>query len=93
MLVAWAKKWPSTKAAAELLIEHRAWLERDDFRRQAVMIRWDPYQERFVASVNFARAAALVKDGTLPCPDADRQVMLAAAGIAGGVPARGEGSR
>lgn len=93
MLVAWAKGWPGTKAAAELLIAHRAWLERDDFRHQTAMIRWDPYQDRFVMSVNFARAAALVKDGTLPCPDADRQVMLAAADIAAGVPARGEGQR
>lgn len=82
--MSWAKGWPGTKAAAELLIAHRAWLERDDFRQQAVMIRWDPYQERFVASVNFARAAALVKDGTLPCTDADRQVLLSAAGIATG---------
>jgi len=37
---AWAKGWLPTEAAAELLISHRAWLEREDFLQVAVEVRW-----------------------------------------------------
>ena len=85
MVRAWARGWLPTEAAAELLISHRGWLERDDFRQMAVVFRWDVYRDRFVAQVNFARAADLVQ-GVLPCSAGERQVLLAAASIAGGIP-------
>jgi hypothetical protein len=74
-----------TEAAAELLIAHRSWLERDDFRQMAVAFRWDVYRDRYVAAVDFAKAADLVQ-GILPCSGGERQVLLAAAGIAEGIP-------
>ena len=82
---AWAKGWLPTEAAVELLISHRAWLEREDFLRVAVEVRWEPFRGREVAVVDFAAAADAVQ-GVLPCSDGERQVLLVAASIAGGIP-------
>jgi hypothetical protein len=81
----WAKGWLPTEAAAELLIAHRAWLEREDFLRVAVEVRWEPFRGREAAAVDFAAAADAVQ-GVLPCSDGERQVLLVAASIAGGIP-------
>jgi hypothetical protein len=81
----WAKGWLPTEAAAELLISHRAWLERDDFRRMAVVFRWEPFRDRHIAAVDLVKAADLVQ-GVLPCSAGERQVLLVAASIAEGVP-------
>jgi hypothetical protein len=51
----------------------------------AVVFRWDVYRDRYVAVIDFARAADLVQ-GVLPCSDGERQVLLVAAGIAEGIP-------
>ena len=73
------------EAAVELLIGHRAWLEREDFLQVAVEAGWEPFRERMVATVDFAAAADAVQ-GVLPCSDGERQVLLVAASIAGGIP-------
>src|SRR5580693_2421732 len=82
---AWAKGWLPAEAAVELLITHRKWLEREDFLRVAVEVRWEPFRGREVAAVDFAAAAEAVQ-GVLPCSDGERQVLLVAASIAEGVP-------
>ena len=82
---AWAKGWLPTEAAAELLIGHRAWLEREDFLQVAVEVRCEPFLGRQVAMVDFAVAADAVQ-GMLPCSDGERQVLLVAASIAEGIP-------
>ena len=51
----------------------------------AVEVRWEPFRGREVAAVDFAAAADGVQ-GMLPCSDGDRQVLLAAASIACGIP-------
>jgi hypothetical protein len=79
---AWAKGWLPAEAAAELLIAHRAWLVREDFLQVAVEAGWEPFRERMVAAVDFAAAA----ESVLPCSDGERQVLLVAASIAGGIP-------
>jgi hypothetical protein len=68
-----------------LLIGHRSWLERGDFLRAAVEIRWEPFRGREIAAVDFTAAADAVQ-GTLPCSDGERQVLLVAASIASGIP-------
>jgi hypothetical protein len=73
------------EAAAELLIGHRAWLEREDFLRLAVQLQWEPFRDRQVAVVDLAAAADAVQ-GTLACSAGERQVLLAAASIAEGIP-------
>jgi hypothetical protein len=85
---AWAKGWLPTEAAAELLISHQAWLLREDFLRAAVEVRWEPFLGRQVAAVDFAAAAEAAEavQGVLPCSDGERQVLLVAASIAGGIP-------
>jgi len=82
---AWARGWLPTEAAAELLIAHRAWLEREDFLQAAVEVEWEPFRGRQVAAIDFAAAAEAVQ-GALPCSDGERQVLLVAASIAGGIP-------
>jgi hypothetical protein len=82
---AWAQGWLPTEAAAELLIAHRTWLLREDFLQVAVEAGWDPFRERMVAAIDFAAAAGAVQ-GVLPCSDGERQVLLVAASIAGGIP-------
>ncbi len=81
---AWAKGWLPTEAAAELLISHRGWLEREEFLQVAVEVRWEPFRDREIAAVDFAAAAAV--QGVLPCSDGERQVLLVAASIAEGIP-------
>jgi len=46
---------------------------------------WEPFRGREVAAVDFAAAADAVQ-GVLPCSDGERQVLLVAASIAGGIP-------
>ena len=82
---AWAKGWLPTEAAAELLISHRTWLLREDFLQVAVEVGWEPFRGREVAAIDFAAAADAVQ-GMLPCSDGERQVLLVAASLAGGIP-------
>jgi hypothetical protein len=58
---------------------------REDFLQAAVEVGWEPFGDRQVAAVDFAAAADAVR-GVLPCSDGERQVLLAAASIAGGIP-------
>jgi hypothetical protein len=48
-------------------------------------VEWEPFRGRQVAVVDFAAAADAVQ-GVLPCSDGERQVVLVAASIAGGIP-------
>jgi hypothetical protein len=82
---AWAKGWLPAEAAAELLIAHRTWLLREDFLQVAVEVGWEPFRDQVVAAIDFAAAADAVH-GMLPCSDGERQVLLVAASLAGGIP-------
>jgi len=48
-------------------------------------VEWEPFRGRQVAAIDFAAAAEAVQ-GALPCSDGERQVLLVAASIAGGIP-------
>ncbi len=48
-------------------------------------MEWEPFRGRQVAVVDFAAAAGAVQ-GVLACSDGERQVLLVAASIAGGIP-------
>ena len=48
-------------------------------------MEWEPFRDRQVAVIDFAAAADAVQS-VLPCSDGERQVMLVAASIAGGIP-------
>jgi hypothetical protein len=58
---------------------------REDFLQVAVEVWWEPLRGREVAAVDFAAAADAVQ-GVLPCSDGERQMLLVAASIAGGIP-------
>jgi hypothetical protein len=48
-------------------------------------VEWEPFRGCQVAAIDFAAAAGAVQ-GMLPCSDGERQVLLVAASIAGGIP-------
>jgi hypothetical protein len=58
---------------------------REDFLQVAAEAGWEPFRNREIAVVDFAAAADAVQ-GVLPCSDGERQVVLVAASIAGGIP-------
>ena len=58
---------------------------REDFLQVAVGVGWEPFRDQVVAAIDFAAAADAVQ-GMLPCSYGERQVLLVAASIAGGIP-------
>ena len=76
-----ARQSPVLDAAAGLIDA----MLREDFLQVAVEVGWEPFRDRQVAAVDFAAAADAVQ-GVLPCSDGERQVLLVAASIAGGIP-------
>ena len=82
----WAKGLLSTEAAAELLIGHRLWLYRGDFREVAVEFGWEVFSGRVMAAVDFEAVAGTLEAGELPCSGSEGQVLRLAASIAAGVP-------
>ena len=56
----WAKGLLSTEAAVELLIGHRLWLYRDDFREIAVEFGLEAFSGRVMAAVDFEAVAGAV---------------------------------
>jgi hypothetical protein len=79
-LRAWAAGLWCLQAAVELLIGHRVWLRRADFRRCAVGVSDDGVW------LDLTAAAAALEAGGLACASSDRQVLLLAASLAEGVP-------
>jgi hypothetical protein len=82
----WAKGQLCTEAAAELLIGHRWWLYRDDFREVAVELGWQAFSGQVMAVVDFEAVAGALAAGALPCEGSEGQVLRLAASIAAGVP-------
>jgi hypothetical protein len=82
----WAKGQFSTEAAVELLIGHRWWLYRDDFRDIAVESGWETFSGQVMAAVDFEAAAGALTAGVLPCSRSEGQMLQLAASIAAGVP-------
>jgi hypothetical protein len=82
----WAKGLLSTEAAVELLIGHRSWLCRDDFREIAVAFGWEACSGQVLAAVDFEAVAGALAAGELPCSGSEGQVLRLAASIACGVP-------
>ena len=76
----WAKGLLDAEAAVELLIGHRLWLYRPDFREVAVEPGWEVFSGQAMAAVDFEAAA-----GALPCARTEGQVLRLAASIAAGV--------
>jgi hypothetical protein len=71
-------------AAVELLVGHRSWLLREDFGVYVESCRG--VNGASLAAIDWWAAVTALEDGTLPCSSGERQVLRAAASIAGGVP-------
>jgi len=82
----WAKGLLTAEAAVELLIGHRWWLYRDDFRDVAVQPGWEVFSGREMAVVDFEAAVVALEAGALPCSGSEGQMLRLAASIATGVP-------
>ncbi len=81
----WAKGLLAAEAAVELLIGHRLWLCRGDFREVAVEFGWEAFSGRVMTAVDFEAVAGALEAGVLPCA-VEGQVLRLAASIAAGVP-------
>ena len=82
----WAKGLLATEAAVELLIGHRRWPYRGDFRDAAVDFGRHAFSGQVIAAVDFEAAAGALAAGALPCSGSEGQVLRLAASIACGVP-------
>lgn len=74
------------EAAVELLIAHRLWLWREDFRQVAIEVGWHVFNGQASASVDLAVAVEALEAAALPCSSGEGQVLRIAASIAEGVP-------
>lgn len=72
------------EAAVELLIGHRWWLVREDFRVHVEFCR--DFHGESMAAIDWSAVWAALEDGHLPCSSGERQVLRVAASIAEGVP-------
>ena len=85
LLGAWAEGSFAVEAGVELLVSHRVWLRREDFRRQLV-----DFFERGrgrtgvlpMAAIDWDWAEAFAQDA--PCSSSERSVLMLAASLAGG---------
>ncbi len=84
-LSAWAHGCFAVEAAVELLIDHRYWLTRPDFRRELVDVVEDESR-----STGVSRMAVIDWDWVTPflqaapCSRSERSILLVAASLAGG---------
>ena len=83
-LVAHAAGVYRLEAAVRLLIGDRRWLEREDFLTLCVQLDVDGADG--FAGVDWMGTVTALGAGRLPCSSGERQVLLLAAGLAGGVP-------
>ena len=74
------------QAAVELLIGHRRWLCRDDFRDRFVRLVPETVGGGVLAVVAWRAAVRALGAGRLPCSGSEGAVLRIAASIAGGVP-------
>jgi hypothetical protein len=86
VLRAWAKGLLCLEAAVELLIGHRSWLSREDFRAVAVESGQEVFSGLQMAAVDFGAAVDALEAGVLPCSGGEGRVLRIAASLAVGVP-------
>jgi ABC-type branched-subunit amino acid transport system ATPase component len=67
------------EAAAGLVIAHRAWLTRDDFREHI-------HHGTGIAVIDWEAAARSLASGALPCSAGERRLLQLAASLAGQAP-------
>lgn len=74
------------EAAVNILIGHRAWLLRADFRSQFISTGHAPGVSTTTAYVDWPAAAAALDTGCLPCSGGENRMLRIAASLAGGIP-------
>jgi hypothetical protein len=76
----------SLQAAAELLIGHATWLQRDDFLRCYVHTIPGTTDGTPMAIIDWPEAITGLDQGRLPCSGSERRVLRIAASLASGIP-------
>jgi hypothetical protein len=74
----------SAEAAAEILINHAAWLHRSDFASQ--FVQTSNIDGTDLATVDWQAAIAALDAGRLPCSGGERRILRVAASLAEGIP-------
>ena len=76
----------AAEAAAELLIGHRAWLDRGDFTGRFVRLDAGTRPASATAAVDWPAAITALQAGDLPCSGSEQRVLRLAASLAEGIP-------
>jgi len=74
------------QAAAELLIGHGTWLQRDDFLRRFVHAVPGPASDTPMAVIDWPEAVTGLAGGQLPCSGSEHRMLRIAASLADGIP-------
>jgi hypothetical protein len=74
------------QAAAELLIGHAVWLQREDFLRNFVHTVPGLAGGTPMALIDWPEAISSVDQGQLPCSGSERRMLRIAASLADGIP-------
>lgn len=87
-LRAWARGHYPTEAAVDLLLAHRSWLARRDFRDACVgtpQVLGVPLANQDIAVLDFDEAAVIAEGGPhgLPASDSELQILAIAVSLAG----------
>ena len=85
-LRAYARGLYPAEAAAELLIEHAAWLRRDDFTARFVHHSSGTISGTDIAIIDWPAAVTALDDGQLPCSGGEGRLLRLAASLAAGLP-------
>lgn len=76
----------SSTAAIELVISHRCWLHRADFRDQFLFTGTDFDTAEETTCINWPRAVMALDRGHLPCSGSEARMLRIAASLGEGVP-------
>jgi hypothetical protein len=76
----------SLEAAAELLIDHRTWLRRNDFTAAFISMGRGLLTDVDLAHMDWQAAITALNGGGLPCSGGEGRVLRLAASLADGIP-------
>ncbi|RLU76975.1 hypothetical protein CTZ27_38435 [Streptomyces griseocarneus] len=76
----------SSTAAVELLIAHRGWLHRADFRDQFLFTGTDFDTGEVTTGVDWPQTLQALDHGQLPCSGSEARILRIAASLGAGVP-------
>ena len=85
-LRSYAKGIYPLEAGTELLISHRSWLERPDFRDRFIGFPVSITNGALLAEIDWEAVITALDTGCIPCSGGERRILQLSASLAGGFP-------